>query len=199
MDPEASTPPPAQVTAPRADQDRPARPWGPRQVLLGVLAVILIVTFEAAIVSAFDPGLDSVAAKLVLQALLSLTLVGVAFAFAAPDNPPAAVPLLGLRRPGPGAAKLAVTAYAVYFAFALAYSLLVSPHQKDLTRDLGYGDSALASLVAGLLVVLVAPVCEEIFFRGFVFGGLRSRLSFAWAALVSAAIFGAATRGRRKR
>jgi membrane protease YdiL (CAAX protease family) len=34
-------------------------------------------------------------------------------------------------------------------------------------------------------------VTEEIFFRGFVFGGLRQRLPFIGAALISAAIFGA--------
>ena len=87
--------------------------------------------------------------------------------------------------------KLALTAYAAYFAFALVYSLLVNPHQKDLTRDLGYGDSVLASVIAGFLIVIVAPIAEETFFRGFLFGGLRSAMRFIWAALISAAIFGA--------
>jgi membrane protease YdiL (CAAX protease family) len=40
------------------------------------------------------------------------------------------------------------------------------------------------------VVILVAPICEEIFFRGFLFKGLRRRFS-AWpAALISGAFFG---------
>jgi uncharacterized protein len=45
-------------------------------------------------------------------------------------------------------------------------------------------------VAAGLLIVVVAPVSEEIFFRGFLFGGLRRGTSFAVAALVSAGIWG---------
>jgi len=41
-----------------------------------------------------------------------------------------------------------------------------------------------------ILATVFAPVCEEVFFRGFVFGGLRRRMRFRWAALVSGAFFG---------
>ncbi len=168
------------------------RAWGPSRALVGIVVLLLVVTVEAAIVAGFDPSLESLGAKLVLQALLAVSLVAVSFTMAAPGGELVAPPeSLGLRRPRDGAVKLALTAYAAYFAFAVVYSTLLSPHQKDLTRDLGYGDGALASITAGILIVAVAPVAEEIFFRGFVFGGLRARLSFVWAALISAAIFGA--------
>ncbi len=196
MDREASIPPPPPAPDAKGQAERPessgALPWGPRQVLLGIVALLLIVTVETAIVAGFDPGFDSVAAKLVVQTLLSATLIGVAFTMGAPAQGLTAPALLGLRKPGPSVAKLTVTAYLAYFAFALVYSLIVNPSQKDLPRDLGYGDTVFASLVAGLLVVFVAPICEEVFFRGFVFGGFRSRFSFVWAAVLSAAIFGAA-------
>jgi hypothetical protein len=42
-----------------------------------------------------------------------------------------------------------------------------------------------------LLALLFAPVCEEIAFRGFLFAGLRQRLRFGWAALISGLAFGA--------
>ena len=42
------------------------------------------------------------------------------------------------------------------------------------------------------LAVFAAPLCEETLFRGFVFGGLRRRLRFVWAGLVSASLFGLA-------
>lgn len=43
-------------------------------------------------------------------------------------------------------------------------------------------------VTVGMALVL-APVCEEILFRGFLFGGLRRRLRFRWAALGSAIPF----------
>jgi membrane protease YdiL (CAAX protease family) len=193
VDSEASIPPPPPPApaSEAAPEDSVTRAWGPNRALLGILVLLLVVTVEAAIVGAFDPNLNSLAAKLVLQALLAATLIGVSFTMAAPRGGIAPPEALGLRRPRPGAAKLAITAYLAYFAFALIYSGLVSPHQKDLTRDLGYGDGALASVIAGILIVVAAPIAEETFFRGFLFGGMRSKLSFPWAALVSALIFGA--------
>jgi membrane protease YdiL (CAAX protease family) len=159
--------------------------------------LLFAVTVEAAIVSIFDPnvtssGMDNgIAAKLVLQAMLAATLVGVAFAMASANGRPVGAAGLGLRRPRPGALRLAATAYVAYLAFALAYSQIVNPHQKDITRDLGYGHSVLASIVAGILIVAAAPVSEEIFFRGFVFGGFRNRWPVVVAAIASALIFGA--------
>jgi membrane protease YdiL (CAAX protease family) len=44
--------------------------------------------------------------------------------------------------------------------------------------------------LAGVATVLVAPLAEETFFRGFMFGGLR-RFGFFWAALVSGLLFSA--------
>ena len=40
-----------------------------------------------------------------------------------------------------------------------------------------------------VLAVVVAPVAEETFFRGFIFGGLRGRIGFWWAAAASATLF----------
>jgi hypothetical protein len=45
--------------------------------------------------------------------------------------------------------------------------------------------------VAAVMALLLAPVCEEILFRGFLFGGLRRRMRFRWAALLSAIPFAA--------
>ena len=73
---------------------------------------------------------------------------------------------------------------------ALVYSGLVHPHQKDITRDLGFGHGGLGTIAAAILIIGAAPLSEEIFFRGFVFGGLRRRLSFPAAALIAAGIFG---------
>jgi membrane protease YdiL (CAAX protease family) len=47
-------------------------------------------------------------------------------------------------------------------------------------------------VLAGITVILVAPVAEELFFRGLLFRSLRSRHTFAFAGTVSAVCFGAA-------
>ncbi len=185
-------PPPPPITASaEASEASPPRPWGTGRVFGGILILLVLVSIEAALVSIFDPDLKSLAAKLVLQAMLAVTLVAVSFAMASTHGRRVEPWMLGLRAPLAGWWKLALQAYAAYFAFALAYSAIVSPHQKDLTRDLGYGHNVAISILVGLLVVLVAPISEEIFFRGFVFGGLRNRLTWVWAAVISAAIFGA--------
>lgn len=81
-------------------------------------------------------------------------------------------------------------AYLVYLAFALVYGAIVHPQQEDVTRDLGYGEGALANVAAAALIIAVAPLSEELFFRGFMFGGLRQRMSFLPAALIPATVWG---------
>jgi membrane protease YdiL (CAAX protease family) len=44
-------------------------------------------------------------------------------------------------------------------------------------------------VAAAIVVVGITPVAEEIFFRGFLFGGLRGRMSFLPSAAVSSAAF----------
>ena len=44
-------------------------------------------------------------------------------------------------------------------------------------------------VLAGILALAMAPLVEETFFRGFVFGGLSKRFSFLGAALISGFLF----------
>jgi membrane protease YdiL (CAAX protease family) len=178
--------------------------WGPGRVAIGIATLLLATLLEVGVVSAFDPGLDSLGARLVTQAMLAITLVVVAFGLTDDSTHGIATPAaMGLRRPvrapfgldsklGPtaGAFVAAAIAYFAYIAAAAVYSTLTHPQQKDITRDLGFGHGGLGTVAAALLIVGAAPISEEIFFRGFIFGGLRRRLSFAGAALISAAIFG---------
>jgi membrane protease YdiL (CAAX protease family) len=69
-------------------------------------------------------------------------------------------------------------------------SLLLAPEQEDVTRELGSDEGTLGAIVAGILIIGAAPITEEIFFRGFLFGGIRQRAPFALAAVVSAGIWG---------
>ena len=76
-------------------------------------------------------------------------------------------------------------AVVAYLLFATLYSLLiVQPHQKDIAEGFG------AVPVQVLLIVIAAPISEEVCFRGMLFGGLRERLPRIGAALLSGVIFG---------
>jgi membrane protease YdiL (CAAX protease family) len=50
--------------------------------------------------------------------------------------------------------------------------------------------SGIHQLLIGVVVVIGAPIGEELFFRGFLFGALRARNRFAVAAIISSLAFG---------
>ena len=81
---------------------------------------------------------------------------------------------------------------AFYFGSGLYASLLHQfglEVQRDITPVLRRLSTPWPFFAA---TVLVAPVVEETFFRGFVFAGLRSRYDWRWAAAISSALFAAA-------
>jgi membrane protease YdiL (CAAX protease family) len=186
--------PPLSVPAALSPQPRPGfrRPaWGPGDSLLGVLAVAGMVIAGGLIVFPItgDSGLD---AALAAQALLELALVGAAFWLARNRGERRPFFALGLRPPAAGWIKTAAAGYAIYFvAVLLILAVVGSPEQSDVSDDLGFDSSVLGAVVAATLIVVVAPFCEEIFFRGFFFAGLRSRLPFWAAGTISALLFGA--------
>ena len=90
--------------------------------------------------------------------------------------------------PTAGFAALGVGAF---FLFEFLYVHVV--HDKNpqtVVEDLG-ADTNTALLVAGAIVVIVvAPICEELFFRGFLFRVLRARLPLWIAAVADGILFG---------
>ncbi len=92
---------------------------------------------------------------------------------------------LGARRFRPSALKWMAAAIGAYLVFAIAYTqLILEPHQKDIAEGLG------AVPVQVLLIVIAAPVSEEVCFRGMLFGGLREKLPRLGAAAISGLVFG---------
>ncbi len=86
---------------------------------------------------------------------------------------------------------LAIFAASVLYAY-IAQALHV-PVQTNVDQLLARAGSAPWTTLATLLgAVIVAPFCEEIFFRGYFFQGLRLRLSVWLAVVLSAVIFGLA-------
>lgn len=105
---------------------------------------------------------------------------------------------LGLWRGGWRAGDVAMGA-AIGFAALLASAAIILVTMAVVEQVTGespgtdnpldtFGDMWLVPIA--IVAVGLAPVCEEIAFRGFLFAGLRRRWRFRWAALLSGALFG---------
>jgi membrane protease YdiL (CAAX protease family) len=93
-----------------------------------------------------------------------------------------------------------VAYYALSFAYAAIFNLKGS---EKLPKDLGVDKSTVAAVAATVFVCVIAPIAEEFFFRGFLFGVLRrwrvvvaGREIGVWlAAAITAILFGLAHTG----
>jgi membrane protease YdiL (CAAX protease family) len=93
---------------------------------------------------------------------------------------------LGVRSFDRSALKWMGLTVVLYLAFNIFYSAVITePHQRDIAKGFG------AIPVQILLIVIAAPVTEEVCFRGMLFGGLREKLPRIAAALICGLIFGA--------
>jgi len=96
-----------------------------------------------------------------------------------------------------------VTAGIGYYVLTAIYASLLHLHGNEkLPKELGVGKSNAALIAASIFVCVVAPIFEEFFFRGFIFGTLRRIrvggtrwLGTLIAALITAVLFGAAHTG----
>lgn len=174
-------------------------PWGARDVLLGTLlaaVLFLLLTLLSWAPAAALPLSEGEAAAVALAGdLLAPALAMAAAAAAVVRWRGGTAAHLGLRAfpwrrcwliPAVLAADCALT--AVYFVLAGAAGLLSA-------AAAGPGepgpDPALAGVLDGAAGITLAPLAEELFFRGFMFAGLVGRLGTAGAALASALLFSA--------
>jgi len=127
------------------------------------------------------------AASVVVQAMFAATLTAVPLVIAMRERVPwrLALQRLGLRRFERSAWTYMAASIGVYLAFVTAYVALIGePDQEDIAEAFG----SLPFQI--LLVAIAAPISEEIFFRGMMFGGMRRRMPMLVAAFLSAAVFG---------
>lgn len=100
---------------------------------------------------------------------------------------------LGLRTPGQGwrrAGKLVLALLVGFIVLSAIWEAIFSPEKEKLLETLGSKEgTALLVLSAGLTCV-VAPICEEILFRGFIFTALRNWRGTLTAAVIAALLFG---------
>ncbi len=171
----------------------PYADWPLPRTLIGVLAGLVLGALVLPLpVLALDPDLETYAGVIVAQGMLGIAFgtaaVGVAWGDAGWRE---VVGRLGIRRFNRRAIGQILLAYLSYVAALGVYALVAgAPDQQDIARELGLDADLLTASASVVLIAIVAPISEELFFRGMFFGGLRGRMSFLPAALISAAVFG---------
>ena len=191
---------PAAFEPPPPPPDRPELPEGaaPRWpawyagigFLVALIATLVIVGILAAATDADadhpDPAFTAIATF-----LQGLIFIGTAVMFASFTRRPRPEHF-GLRParfwPAAGWAALGMLSF---YALVALYSVIVQPDaEQTVAQDLGANQGTFGMIAAGFMIVCVAPVAEEFFFRGFFYRALRSRWSVLGAAAIDGLLFG---------
>ena len=95
----------------------------------------------------------------------------------------------GFRRPRLGpAVGWSLVAIGAYIALALLYTLILQP---DNPEPIETGELYGTLIGSCVIIIVVAPLFEEIFFRGFLYRILRSRMGLWPALVIGGSVFGA--------
>lgn len=198
------------LTFPRLEDPPPAteRPsplpgvtWGLRDIILGVFAALAVFfVLGAAIVgtaiAAFgENSFESDLAEAISIALLDVVLVFTVLVVIARKG--AGLANLGFRAPRgswPRMLGYVIIAYFAAIGLVNIYGIAIDVFGLDqlepaqqLPED--FYDRDLIVILTGIAIVFMAPVAEEIFFRGFIYGGLRRYLNLPIAGLLSGTLF----------
>ena len=158
--------------------------------LVALIATLVIVGILAAATDA-DPDNPDPAFTSIATFLQGLIFIGTAVLFASFTRKPRPEHF-GLRptRFWPAVGWAALGMFSFYLLVAL-YTVAVHPDaEQTVAQDLGADQGTFGMIAAGFMVICVAPVAEEFFFRGFFYKALRSRWSVLGAAAIDGLLFG---------
>jgi membrane protease YdiL (CAAX protease family) len=99
----------------------------------------------------------------------------------------------GLRRPGVGWRRASVLIVGLLLAFivlSVLWSEVVHPEKEKTLEQLGSNEGAALLVLSAGLTCVVAPMCEEFLFRGFIFTALRNWRGTLPAAVITGVLFG---------
>ena len=171
--------------------------WAPFAAMLGaVIAIVLVGVIAQLVQLVLDPDADissqSDGLLIALTVVQDALLVGAAVFVVAAILRRATPAMFGLRPVRFGTAlKWIVAAYAAYWLVnVVLLSIFGEPPEQDLVRDLK--DQQDVAILIGFvaLTCFVAPLAEELFFRGFMFSVLAGRLGVVAGAGITGVIFG---------
>ena len=162
-----------------------------RAGLLIVVGGIGLILFLLPLVDSLGASLGTTA--LVFASILELLLLLAAWLFG-PYRYGGSLQTLGFRAPLRGTASLPWLVLLASLLFATIYIAIVSAigletlQPPSLPEDMV--ETNLDRLAMFVLVVLLAPLAEETFFRGFLLPVLASRWGFLWGAGLTSLLFG---------
>jgi membrane protease YdiL (CAAX protease family) len=99
----------------------------------------------------------------------------------------------GLRPPRTGwrsAAGMIVLLIVTFLILNVIWQELFNPGKEKILEQLGSNENAALLLLSAALTCVVAPVCEEFLFRGFIFNALRNWRGTLPAAVITGLLFG---------
>jgi membrane protease YdiL (CAAX protease family) len=169
--------------------------WSPFAAL--ALVVVVVATFGGAVAGIYrtsHPGQDlpltGQAALTVVQDGLFVLAAWVTLRLSLGHAGPAELGLRRVRRIGQAAAAAGVV-YLVFIGSSFALSQIFgNPPDQDLVTQIKHEQTTSVLVVFAVMTCFVAPVAEEIFFRGFMFRVFRARIGTVWGALLCGAVFG---------
>jgi uncharacterized protein len=160
-------------------------------LLIATVATLLFATIVAVVFAAFgSDDTDNHGFQFVATLAGDVALVATAWYVTADLGRPT-LATFGFRPTGSAAVGWVLVAFFSYLVLSGIYTVLVEPPAEDLPEQLGADESVLLAVITGLFVVAVAPVVEELFFRGFLFQALRNSWGTVLGVAGSAAIFSA--------
>jgi membrane protease YdiL (CAAX protease family) len=181
--------------------------WSIKEVVLGIFTFfvvnIFIWIFPAIyyMISSEVPVLPDeknfVRVNLLFNLLTQLSMLFVVWVFTIRRDKNA-LSQMGFYKLGPKNILLKIVLFGIFqtIIISILYSILLDALQSDvleITELTTYiiGDGWL-SIVFIIVAVIVAPFSEELFFRGFLYLGLRTRFGVIPGSIVSSLLFGAA-------
>jgi membrane protease YdiL (CAAX protease family) len=99
----------------------------------------------------------------------------------------------GLRRPTVGWGTAVVMVAGLVIGFILLDAIwgeIVHPGKEKLLEQLGTKESTGLLILSAGLTCVIAPICEEFLFRGYIFTALRGSAGMLPAALITGLLFG---------
>jgi uncharacterized protein len=98
---------------------------------------------------------------------------------------------LGLRRTRlwPAVGWAAVVLGVFWLVSGLLVTIFGDPPEQEITQEIKSEDGALALIGYVGITCLIAPLAEEMFFRGLLFPMLRARIGVAWGVVLTGALF----------
>lgn len=154
-------------------------------IVLGIVVIVIAGIFGASTKNP-PPGIN-----IGLTVAQNLALVAAAFGFAAFTGRPAAADF-GLCRTAIGRSiRLIIAVWIGFFVLSAIWaSALGLDERQELPSELGADGPLLNVLAVVVLITVVAPLGEELFFRGFFFGALRNWRGPGVAAVLTGSTFG---------